>query len=658
MHPALQGLSPSPGRARRRRRTTLGGLLCGLALGILALAAPSAAVELGLETSSAVISGLPLRCELQITDLEPGHTVEVDLLVDGARVATQRLSQGTHELELDEVRLSGGRHELMAVGENVSARVGLRVIPAWLSVLPPLIAIVLALVTKEVLLSLYLGVFAGALFLAHWNPFTALARSIDRFIAPSVADPDQAAILVFTTLLGGMVGLVNRSGGTLAIVDRLQRFATNARRGQLATWVLGVLIFFDDYSNTLIVGSTMRPITDRLKISREKLAYIVDSTAAPVASVFPISSWIGFEVGLIAAAFTAVGIPFNAYTTFVASIPYRFYPIFALVLGYTIAVSGRDFGPMLAAERRARRTGKLLADDAVPLADFATESVTPPEGTRRRAVNAFVPILAVVVVTVAGMMVSGAAGLDRADFDGSTAWLREVFGNADSIAALCWASLTGLVLALLLPLAQRVFSLRAGLEAMVGGFKSVFLALIVLVLAWSIGEVCSELRTADYVVGLTSGILSPHLLPVIVFVLSAAVAFATGSSWGTLGILMPLVVPVAHSLSLAAGLSMESAGYGTILVGTISSVLAGSVWGDHCSPISDTTILSSTASGCDHVAHVRTQMPYALSIGILGMLLGDLPTAFGLSPWISLVVGSAVIVAGVRWLGQPAAVEA
>ena len=653
-----QGKSPSPRRGRERSRHASTCLLCCLAAVVFLPAGPARAVELALDTGSATISGLPLRFELEVTGLEPEETIGVNLAVDGQGVATQWLAVGSHELELAEVHLSAGSHELVATYGESLARTTLRVIPAWLSILPPLIAIALALITKEVLLSLYFGVFAGALFLFNWNPFTALARSIDRFIAPSVADPDQAAILVFTTLLGGMVGLINRSGGTLAIVDRLRRFATNARRGQLATWVLGVLIFFDDYSNTLIVGSTMRPITDRLRISREKLAYIVDSTAAPVASVFPISSWIGFEVGLIAAAFAVVGIPFNAYTTFVASIPYRFYPIFALVLGFTIAISGRDFGPMLTAERRARRTGKLLADDAVPLADFGAEKVAPPEGTPKRAVNAFVPILAVVTVTVGGMMISGGEGLSRADFPSTAAWLREVFGNADSIAALCWASLAGVALALMLPFVQRIFTLREGLEAMVDGFKSVFLALIVLILAWSIGGVCGELRTADFVVGLASGVLSPHLLPLIVFLLSAAVAFATGSSWGTLGILMPLVVPVAHSLSIDAGLTMESPGYSTILVGTISSVLAGSVWGDHCSPISDTTILSSMASGCDHVAHVRTQMPYAVSIGVLGMLLGDLPTAFGLSPWLSLAMGSAVIVAGVLWLGKKSAVEA
>jgi len=607
---------------------------------------------LELETHRANLSGLPLAFTVRVVGVADGDSILLETDIDGLPVDRRSLSTGEHELVLDNVKLPSGSHSLQLTAAGARAEASIRVIPAWLSILPPLVAIGLALITKEVLLSLFLGVFSGALFIYNWQPLTALARTIDHYVASAVADPNQAAILVFTTLLGGMVGLINKSGGTLGIVDKIRPFATSPQRGQFATWALGIMIFFDDYANTLIVGSTMRPITDRLRISREKLAYIVDSTAAPVASIFPISSWIGFEVGLIAAAFAVVDIPFNAYTTFVASIPYRFYPIFALVLGFTIAVTGRDFGPMLKAERRARKTGKLLADDAVPLANFNTDILEPPPGAPRRAINAIVPILAVIGITIAGMYSSGSSGLERADFGTTGAWLREVFGNADSIAALCWASLGGVILAFGLPLVQRIFTLREGVGAMVEGFKSIFLALIVLILAWSIGSVCSELQTAEFLVGLSQGVLSPHWFPVLIFLLSAAVSFATGSSWGTLGILMPLVVPIAHGLSIGAGLALGSDGYSAVLVGTISSVLAGSVWGDHCSPISDTTILSSTASGSDHIAHVRTQLPYALSMGVLGMLLGDIPTAYGMSPWISLVVGTVVIVVGVLWLGR------
>jgi Na+/H+ antiporter NhaC len=451
-----------------------------------------------------------------------------------------------------------------------------------------------------------------------------------------------------------MVGVITKSGGTRGIVERLTPYATDSRRGQLATWVLGVLVFFDDYANTLIVGSTMRPITDRLRVSREKLAYIVDSTAAPVASVMPISTWIGFEVGLIAAAFSQLGLDFNAFSAFLGSIPFRFYPILALVLGFTIAASGRDFGPMLAAERRAAHRGELIKEGDKPLADYRSEALEPPDGTRFRAINAVLPIATVIGVTLAGLYTTGAAALAAqadAPAEGTWTWWRDLLSNSDSFTTLLWASLAGLTVAIALPLVQGLLSVRQSMEATVEGFKAMLMALVVLALAWSIGAVCADLHTADWVVGVTDGVLSPHLLPVLVFLISAAVSFATGTSWGTMGILIPLVIPIAHGLSVTAGHPPGPGVYMTVMLGTISSVLAGSVWGDHCSPISDTTILSSTASGSDHIAHVRTQLPYALGVGVLGMLVGDVPTAYGVPPWLSLLVGTVVIVVGVLWLG-------
>lgn len=624
----------------------------GLWLGLLA--APAAAADplaVGITVDGAALSYTRLRVVVTVSGA--AEPLPFTLAADGRSLETVELGNGNHDLELGEARLSWGRHTLSIAGGSAAAESSIYVLPGWLSILPPLVAIALAVAFKDVLVALFLGIFAGALCLFGWNPLTALARTVDHFIVPAVTDGGQASILVFTLMLGGMVGLVTRSGGTQGIVEGLSRLATNARRGQLATWLMGVVIFFDDYSNALVVGSTMRPLSDRLRISREKLAYIVDSTAAPVASVVPFSSWIGFEVGLIAAAIAALELPYNAYALFVASIPYRFYPIFALVLGFAIAVIGRDFGPMLRAERRARSTGKVMDDDAVPLADYSGAQLAPPEGAPRRAWNALLPILTIVVVTLFGLYLTGSAGLERADHPALGDWIREVMGAADSYKALLWASLGGVLVGAVLPLAQRILTLRQTLEATVEGFKSMLLALIVLTLAWSIGAVCTELHTADFLVRTTERVLSPGLLPVLIFGLSAVVAFATGSSWGTLSILMPLVIPIAHGIGGQAGLAAGSGGYTTLLVGTISSVLAGSVWGDHCSPISDTTILSSTASGCDHIAHVRTQMPYALLAGFVGMVVGDIPTAYGMSPWISLLVGAIVIVAAVRWLGRP-----
>ncbi|HEX2254075.1 MAG TPA: Na+/H+ antiporter NhaC family protein [Thermoanaerobaculia bacterium] len=614
--------------------------------------------ELTVEAPSVALTGVAPRVKITLGEGFGGPEVvgmvPVSLAVDGRQLRVFELAPGEHELLVEEARLTGGRREIQVAAGGATAAATVRVIPGWLSVVPPLVAIGLALLFKDVLVSLFLGVFVGALILQAWRPVAAFARSIDQFILPALADADHAKIVVFTTLLGGMVGVISRSGGTRGIVEALTPLATSSRRGQLATWLLGVAIFFDDYANTLIVGSTMRPITDRLRISREKLAYIVDSTAAPVASVVPISTWIGFEVGLIAAAFTQVGIEWNAFSAFVASIPYRFYPLLALVFGFSIAASGRDFGPMLAAERRAAR-GELLAPGDRALAEYRSDALEPAAGTPLRAINAVLPILTVIGVTLAGLYVTGAASVAAmadAPARGTGAWWREVFAQANSFDTLLWASLAGLVMALALPLVQRILPLTAGMEAMVEGFKAMLLALVVLVLAWSIGAVCGELHTADYLVQLTQGVLSPHWLPVLVFVLSAAVAFATGTSWGTMGILIPLVIPIAHGLATANGLALGDGVYGTILLGTISSVLAGSVWGDHCSPISDTTILSSTASGSDHIAHVRTQLPYALGVGVVGMLVGDIPTAYGMSPWVSLAVGSAVLIGGIYWLGR------
>ncbi len=635
------------------RKTFTSALLAAAALALLGAPArgEAAPVEIELAARGAAITGAPLQLRIALAGPREGESLPVSLFADGRPVATMELVAGEHDVEV-EAGLAAGRRRIEARAGSARAELRLSVLPGWLSVVPPLVAILLALVFKDVLVALALGVFSGALFLHGWNPFVAFARAIDQFLVPALADESHAAILIFSTLLGGMVGVIGRSGGTHGIVDALTPFATSARRGQVATWLMGVLIFFDDYANTLIVGNTMRPITDRLRISREKLAYIVDSTAAPVASVVPISTWIGYEIGLIGDAFSGLELGFNPFTAFVGSILFRFYPIFALVLGFTVAFSCRDFGPMLKAERRASDTGKLVGEGDVPLADYDSPELAPVAGKPRRAANALLPIATVIGVTLAGLWLTGVGAVARADYPSTLRWVQEVFSAADSYKALLWASLAGLTVAMALALTQRILTVRQATEAMVGGFKSMLLALATLLLAWSIGAVCGELHTAEYLVGVTSGVLSAHWLPVLTFVLSAAISFATGTSWGTMAILMPLVIPISHHLSLAGGLAVDDRFYYLLLLGTISSVLAGSVWGDHCSPISDTTILSSMASGCDHIAHVRTQLPYALGIGVLGMAIGDVPTAFGLSPWISLAAGSAVIVAAVLWLGK------
>ncbi len=633
----------------RKTLLTLIVLVAALSLVGSAPALGRASAPIDVTQDGVQIAKTPLKLRVVAPDGDGSTTSIVFTL--GAKSQTVSIEPGENSIRLEVLRPARGTSTLSYQAEGgVPSQVQVTALPGWLSIVPPLLAIGLALLFKDVLVSLVLGVFSGALILFHWNPFTAFGRTTDYFVRNAIADGDHASILVFTLFLGGMVGVITKSGGTLGIVARMTQFATNLRRGQLATWAMGLVVFFDDYANTLIVGPTMRPITDKLRISREKLAYLVDSTAAPVASLVPISTWVGYEVGLIGAALVGIGVELNPYLVFVETIPYRFYPIFALVMTFAVGFFGRDLGPMLKAERRALHDGAVLAEGDVPLSDFSNPVLDPPSGLIPKARNAVLPIATVLGITLLGLYLSGSGGIDPG-LEGFARW-REILSGADSYSALIWASGAGLLVASVLCASQSEIGLKPTMEALVEGFKSMLLALTVLVLAWSLGSVTAELHTADYIVNVTSSVLSPFLVPMIVFVLGAAIAFATGTSWATMAILIPLVVPVVHRLALEAGHGIGSATHHTLLLGAISSVLAGSVWGDHCSPISDTTILSSLATGCDHIAHVRTQMPYALGLGFLGMLVGDVPTAYGLSPWISLLIGTAVILLGVRWLGQ------
>jgi Na+/H+ antiporter NhaC len=392
----------------------------------------------------------------------------------------------------------------------------------------------------------------------------------------------------------------------------------------------------------------MRPLTDRLGISREKLAYIVDSTAAPVASIALISGWIGMEVGLIDDALQSMNLPYEPYVVFVQSIPFRFYPVLALIFVLMVILTDRDFGPMLKAELRARREGKVIRDGARPASDFDAAVLTPKEGGPQRWFNAAVPILVLTIVTILGMYFTGrSAVLASGETD---LGLSNIFGNGDSYLALIWGSFASCAVALIMTLVQRILTLQEALEAWTAGLKAMLFAFVILVLAWALGQITVDVQTAQYLIHLLTGNLDPRLLPVLVFVLCALISFATGTSWGTMAIMMPVVVPLAVALSLEAGYP-EATTY-TILLGAVSSVLAGSVWGDHCSPISDTTILSSMATSCDHIDHVRTQMPYALLVGVVGMVVGDIPTAYGLSPWISIVVGSAILLGFLYLIGK------
>ncbi len=350
-----------------------------------------------------------------------------------------------------------------------------------------------------------------------------------------------------------------------------------------------------------------------------------------------------------------IGVEANAYGVFLQSIPFRFYSLIMLGFVLMIAATGRDYGPMLKAERRARREGKLVADGSTPLASKELTEMEIPEGIPLRAINAIVPVLTVIVMVIVGLFLNGKAAVLAGDnqaliaavnnnpFEGET--LRHIIGNANAAVAMMWASYTGTVVAFGMVLFQKILTFRETMEAWVDGAKSLMIALMVLVLAWGIGGICKDLGTAKYLVGILDGKISASILPLSVFLLGCFIAFATGTSWGTTAILMPIAVPLVYQLS--------GGDTGTILYATIGAVFTGAVFGDHCSPISDTTIMSSMASASDHIDHVKTQIPYSLTVAAIAVIVGYLPAAMiGINPMISLIAGLAIAYAVIRFYGQ------
>lgn len=524
--------------------------------------------------------------------------------------------------------------EVTAGGETAA-------MPDWTSILPPLLAIALALAFRHVLVALVLGVWLGSFLLTDLSVIGSFARLLDTHLVDAIADRGHTSILLFSLLLGGMLGLMTQSGGAKGLASWVSTDTTSRRRGALTTWFLGLLVFFDDYANSLLVGASMRPVTDRLRISREKLAFLVDATAAPVASIALISSWIGVEVGYIADQFAHLGIERDAYLTFIETIPFRFYPILMLLFVAWLGFRGRDFGPMLAAERRAVQQGLVSRPDARPASNFHEEEV--PEDMIGRPMNALLPVLTVVLVAAVGIYVDGRSKVLASGLEPT---LRAVVSEASSSSAILWATGAGCLCAVALSVWSGALSFGQSIDAWMSGMRSMMVAVVILVLAWALGGVCSELDTAGFLIGVVGDWIAPAWIPATVFVLAALVSFATGTSWGTMAILFPLVVPLAHQIA---------PGRETILLGTISSILAGSVWGDHCSPISDTTVLSSMASSCDHMDHVRTQLPYALFIGAVSILCAELPVAAGwYGPWVGLSIGIVVIVAFLELFGRSA----
>ena len=601
-----------------------------------------------------LLTGVPTDVEVTaLGDVAEDASVQLEVdgeaqdleFTDGVAVAEVTAGSGTPTVRV----LEGGSAVDFSTspdGADPAPEATTGTIPAWTSLLPPSVAIAIALAARQVIPALLVGVWIGA-----WGTYGFSIRGmwdglldvpnvwVLEALAPPDGDSSHMAIVVFTMLIGGLVGIISRNGGTAGIVRTVTTWASDRTRGQVATSALGMVIFFDDYANTLVIGNAMRPVTDRLRISREKLAYIVDSTAAPVASIALISTWIGFEVGLIGEAIGGIGIEESGYSVFLNSLPYRFYPLLAILLVFAISFSGRDFGPMLRAERRAVETGQLVAEDSSIDPEELDEELQTKEDVPHRLSNAIIPIVVLVGVSMGALFVTG---------EGDS--LRDIVGSADAYGALMYGSLLGVLVAAAMSVAQRLLGLREVVDAWFAGVKSVLFVLIILTLAWALSALTDVLNTAGFLANTLGDTLPPFSVPALLFVLAAVTSFATGTSWGTMGILMPLTIPLTwvilgnNDMAGEAGLP--------ILYAAVSTILAGAVWGDHCSPISDTTVLSSLASQCDHIDHVRTQAPYALVAGGVSIVLGLLPVGLGVPWWVALPVSAVALVALLVWVGR------
>ena len=534
---------------------------------------------------------------------------------------------------------------LFSFGILLANQNGVESSPNWLSVLPPLVAIILALVTRETLVSLFAGIWIGVTILKA-NLIDGFLTTLDTYLVGALADTSHASIILFTLGFGGMIGVISANGGMRGIVDIATRHAKTRRQGQITTVFMGVVIFFDDYANTLLVGNMMRPLTDKLRISREKLSYLVDSTAAPVASLAVISTWSIFQMSLLNGPYEQFGVTENPYITFIRSIPYSFYCLLTIAFILINTITRREYGPMYKAERRTVLTGAVMQPGANPMTDTSQIDSGDHYGKASHWTNSIIPIIAVVLIAMLGLFVTGKRALEV----GMAPSIRNIIGGADSYAALMWGSYSAGIIAIIITVSKRLLSLNKAVNAWLNGARSMLLGCSVLVLAWTLGKVSEDLGTAQFLVEISSDFLTPQILPAVIFLTAAAISFSTGTSWATMSILVPIVMPMAmHLLQWTPDEVVAS----PIFVRTFAAILSGSVLGDHCSPISDTTILSSTASGSDHIDHVRTQLPYALTVGIIALFVGYLFIGFGGNLSISIILGILLSFAVLMIFGKP-----
>ena len=452
--------------------------------------------------------------------------------------------------------------------------------PSWTSILPPLIAILLALRTRQVYLSLFVGIWFGWTIISNWNPVSGFVSALEA-IVNVFKDPDNTKVVIFSALVGALIALTQRSGGVNGFVQAVtsRNLVKTRKMAQVFAWLIGLSIFVESSITCLVTGAISRPIFDKLKISREKLAYILDSTSAPVCIMIPLNAWGAYVIGLL----HQVGIK-NEIFVFIHSIPLNFYAIFSILMVLLIALTGYDFGPMRKAELRAMLTGKLIADGATPLMPDEVINIPPKEKAKFKSINMIAPVATMILMMPIGLYITGEGDITRGS--GATS----VF----------WSVVTAILVAGVMYKLQKILSIRETVDLVLKGMGGLVPLAVLMTFAFAIGNVCRELKTGEYVAELASRFVNPVFLPGLIFITSAFISFSTGTSWGTFAIMVPIAIPSAVSLDVNISLAL-------------AAVLSGGVFGDHSSPISDTTIVSSMAAASDHIDHVKTQLPYALT---------------------------------------------
>ncbi len=519
--------------------------------------------------------------------------------------------------------------------------------------IPPVLTITLAFITKDVMVSLFLGILSGTLIVAGGNPFVAILNLTD-MLADSLNDGWNIRILLFCALLGGLVGMLSRTGSAHAFgrwaADKLH----TQKASLLMTWFCGLLIFIDDYFNSLAVGTVMRPITDKNGVARAQLAYILDSTAAPVCILVPISSWVITVMSIVKGSegFATLGV--SEFSFFMRSVPYNIYAILTLIMVLYIILTGRNYGPMAKSIAYAKETGKLYNEEFGP-APGEIDDGGEENAAKAKPLDMLFPILLLIISAVILFpMTTYLGAIDGESIPTlgaamASMSLGDAFNNTDASMALFYSVIFTLSISSVYYIARRLFTIKGASEAIGEGIKSMVPALIILTMAWTIGTVIKS-SPEDGGLGLAAflseavvgGGFPIALIPIIAFALSALISFSTGTSWGTFAIMIPLVMPIAVGLGQAKG--FDGATLLNAAMISVSAVLGGAVFGDHASPISDTTILSSTGAGCPHLEHVATQMPYAVTIAVcalIGFVFGGLFLNV-LVAWIAALAAFAV----------------